>query len=199
MKYCLKTRVLWSVSVRSVFILLSPGLPIQVCAEWQVLLQILDLRDLEKGVFFSLSEGPCQVWGNSAGYTGKSSLSLGLWANRKRSLADIFGMISRRSFPTTFLQNHWFWQIGGGPWADSLTILVEKHMMHFQINGVLFTTPICVFMWSIRPQNSSSRTATTEFLAYNCNPFYMPSPSKPNPVSVCHQLYQSLWEPQVWP
>lgn len=108
-------------------------------------------------------------------------------------------MISRRSFPTTFLQKHWFWQIGGGPWADSLTILVEKHMMHFQINGVLFTTPICVFMWSIRPQNSSSRTATTEFLAYNCNPFYMPSPSKPNPVSVCHQLYQSLWEPQVWP
>lgn len=56
-----------------------------------------------KCVFQSLP-GPYQVWGNSAGYTGKPSLSLGLWANRKKTLAVTFGMISWQLFTTTFLQ-----------------------------------------------------------------------------------------------
>lgn len=61
------------------------------------------------------------------------------------------------------------------------------------------TTQICLFTWSIRPCDSSSRTATTEFLAHTCDAFSMPDTSKPNTISVCHQLSKSLWGHQIRP
>lgn len=77
---------------------------------------------------FSLSEGPCQVCGISASCMDNPSLSLALWANRKKCLADMFRMLSWQSFPIISLPALRSWQTGAAPWADGLATLVKGNL-----------------------------------------------------------------------
>lgn len=157
-----------------------------------MVLQIVSWRTENKEYFSVFHKALARFGGNSTGYVGKPSLTqLAVSQHVEKFHWHIWdGILAVVSYHLPL--NHWFWQTGSGSWADSLTILMEWHMMHFQINGALLTTPIPVFIWSIMPQDSSLRTAMMEFLAHKCDPFPMPPPSKPNPISVCQQLTQSL-------